>query len=261
MPTAPPVVLSLSGHDPTGGAGIAADIETLGRLGCYPCTVVTALTVQDTSNVVRLLPQQPADFLEQARTVLRDLPVAAVKIGLLGSAELAGAVAELLLGEAAGLPVVLDPILAAGGGRNLSNEDLIQAIRERLLPLATVATPNIPEARRLAGLEDADSAARALLALGCPNVLLTGAHADAAEVVNRLYSAAGVEALAWPRLPGDYHGSGCTLAAAVAAGLAQRLPVGTAVAAAQEFTWNALDRAFALGGGQKLPNRLAGSVS
>jgi hydroxymethylpyrimidine/phosphomethylpyrimidine kinase len=254
MTMQPPVVLSLSGHDPTGGAGLQADIETISRLGCYPCTVVTALTVQDTRNVRRVLPQPPEDFLEQARTLLADLPVAAIKIGLLGSVPIVRAVAELLA-EMEGVPVVLDPILAAGGGRNLAGGGLIAEIKARLIPRATIVTPNTPEARKLAGKDDPDDCARELLRLGCPNVLLTGTHEDGPDVVNRWYGADGVMSRRWPRLPGSYHGSGCTLASAVAACLARGCSMETAVREAQRFAWEALNRGWQLGKGQFLPNR------
>lgn len=257
MSASPPVVLCFSGHDPVGGAGIQADIETLARLGCHACSVVTSLTVQDTRNVRRILPQSGADFLEQARCVAADLPVAAVKIGLLGSVDLVRAVAAILA-ELPGIPVVLDPILAAGGGTSLAGVELIDALRSRLLPLATVATPNIPEACRLTGASDPDGAARALLGLGCGHVLLTGTHADEeeAEVVNRWYRGESVDAYRWPRLPGSYHGSGCTLAAAVAGHLASGRPMAVAVAEAQRFAWEALRQGFRLGKGQWLPNRI-----
>ncbi|MGX2038988.1 bifunctional hydroxymethylpyrimidine kinase/phosphomethylpyrimidine kinase [Methylocaldum sp. MU1018] len=260
MKPSPPIVLCLSGHDPTGGAGIQADIETVSRLGCHPCSVITALTVQDTHNVRKVLPQNAEDFLEQARTVLRDLPVAAVKIGLLGSVDIVHAVRELLE-AAAGIPVVLDPILAAGGGANLSNEALIDALRQALIPRATVLTPNSPEARKLTGTSDLADCARELLALGCPNVLLTGTHEDDSEVVNRLYRASGSKTYRWPRLPGSYHGSGCTLASAVAAGLARGRDVESAASAAQDFTWRALNAGFRPGRGQWLPNRLCPASS
>lgn len=249
-----PVVLCLSGHDPTGGAGVHADIEAAGRLGCHAATVITALTVQDTRNVRRILPQAPADFLEQARTLVADLPIAAIKIGLLGSAGIAEAVVELL-DELPGAAVVLDPILAAGGGRELASAELESVIRQRLLSRCTVATPNTPEARRLAGRETLEEAVRQLLAWGCPNVLLTGAHEEGEVVTNRWYSAAGVVARDWPRLPAVYHGSGCTLAAALAALLARGRPLPEAVGEAQHFTWNALKGGFAAGRAQWLPDR------
>ncbi|MGZ8217733.1 bifunctional hydroxymethylpyrimidine kinase/phosphomethylpyrimidine kinase [Methylomagnum sp.] len=256
MTSTPPVVLCLSGHDPTGGAGIQADIETLWRLGCYPCTVVTALTAQDTHNVRRVIPQAADDFLEQARLVLADMKVAAVKIGLLGSVDIVRAVAEMLSDIGRETPVVLDPILAAGGGRNLSTDGLVADIKTQLIPRATVLTPNTPEARKLTGGDGPDECARALLALGCPNVLLTGTHEDGPDVVNRWYRDEGELSYRWPRLPDTYHGSGCTLASAVAAGLARGLPMADAIEAAQRFTWAALSRGFRLGGGQLLPNRL-----
>lgn len=250
----PPVVLCLSGHDPTGGAGVQADIETLRALGCHPATVVTALTAQDTRDVQAVYPQAPDLFLSQARLVLADLPVVAIKIGLLGSAGIALAVAELL-GEAGPVPVVLDPILAAGGGHALASHQLLEALISRLIPLATVITPNTPEACRLSGQQEPAASAAALLALGCPNVLLTGTHEDGPDVVNRWYSSDGVVESRWPRLPDTYHGSGCTLASAVAGGLACGLPLGEAVARAERYTHAALRAAYAVGLGQWLPRR------
>lgn len=253
-----PVVLCLSGHDPTGGAGVQADIEAVGRMGCHPCTLVTALTAQDTADVRKVLPQREADFLEQARLIVADLPIAAVKIGLLGSAGIALAVAQLLSHELAGVPVVLDPILAAGGGKELAREELIAVIREVLLPLCFITTPNIPEARRLSGgRESPEACANELLGLGCEHVLITGAHAEGAEVVNRLYGPEGPLSWRWERLPHEYHGSGCTLASALVAGLAAGLPVAEACRQAQAFAWASLASGFALGKGQWLPNRRA----
>jgi len=252
----PPVVLCFSGHDPTGGAGLQADIETLTRLGCHACTVVTALTAQDTVNVSRIWPQQAEDFLQQARLLLADMPVAVVKIGLLGSAAIARAVCQLLQAELAGVRVVLDPVLAAGGGKPMARQDLIETIRHELMPLSFIATPNIPEARQLAGgLESPDDCADALLRLGLRQVLITGAHADEADVVNRLYTPQGCSSWHWQRLSGEYHGSGCTLASALAAGLALGLTVEDACLKAQRFTFEALAAGYALGRGQSLPRR------
>jgi hydroxymethylpyrimidine/phosphomethylpyrimidine kinase len=258
MIASPPPVLCLSGHDPTGAAGIQADIETLARLGCHACSVITSLTMQDTHDVQGILPQERGAFLRQARLLVADIPPVAVKIGLLGSPELAWAVAELLE-DLPGIPVVLDPILAAGGGRNLAGGDSITEINRRLLPKVAVVTPNIPEAYRLTGASSPDVAAHALLALGCPNVLLTGAHADedGAEVVNRWYRGETMDSYHWPRLEGNYHGSGCTLAAAVAGYLALGLGMADAVTRAQYFAWESLRLGYRLGRGQWLPNRRA----
>jgi len=252
----PPVVLCLSGHDPSGGAGVQADIQTLSLLGCYPCSVVTALTAQDTRNVQAIMPQREEDFLAQARLILEDLPVAAIKIGLLGNAGIASAVRKILR-ELPGIPVVLDPILAAGGGKDLAREDLIAVLKSHLLPLTTVLTPNTVEARRLAGkFENLDECAGELLRLGCAHVLITGTHDPGEAVVNRWYGPQGVHAYRWERLPHSYHGSGCTLASALGGFLALGVDMEGAVQQAQEFTWQALQSGFALGKGQHLPNRL-----
>jgi hydroxymethylpyrimidine/phosphomethylpyrimidine kinase len=251
----PPVVLCFSGHDPSGGAGIQADIETLHRLGCHACTVITALTVQDSTNVRAVLPQSAQRLVEQAEAVMADMPIAAVKIGLLGSAELAAAVAGLVrrLGP---VPLVLDPVLAAGGGTELAGEELIHRIRSDLLPFTTVLTPNSPEARRLAGDTALDRCAAILLDAGCRHVLITGTHEDDdAPVTNRLYGSGGTASWRWPRLPHSYHGSGCTLASALAGHLALGRSVQQAAFGAQAFTWNALVAGRALGRGQHLPAR------
>ena len=234
-------------------------METLQRLGCHACTVVTALTAQDSVNVRQVYPQAPEPFLEQARLVLADMPVSAVKIGLLGSAAIAGAVGELLedLARSRAVPVVLDPILVAGGGYGLASARLQSVLIERLIPLATVITPNTPEARALTGQGDASNSARALLELGCPHVLVTGAHEEGAEVINGWYAHDRIapRLSTWPRLPGSYHGSGCTLAAALAGYLAQGEAMEQAVTKAQAFAWKALNNGHQPGRGQFFPGR------
>lgn len=249
-----PAVLSLAGHDPTGGAGIQADIETLFRLGCHPCTVITALTRQDSGDVRCLFPQDPSQFRAQAEMLLADLRVSAIKIGLLGSAAIAGVVAELLA-DHAGVPVVLDPVLAAGGGKDLASAELSSVLNRRLLPRATLLTPNTDEARRLTGLADLDDCAGRLLDSGCRFVLITGTHDDSEDVVNRLYDGVQVQRFHWPRLPGSYHGSGCTLASAAAAFLGRGFAMERAVYQAQRFTWESLRAGYRPGRGQSFPNR------
>ena len=251
-----PVVLCFSGHDPTGGAGIQADIETIGSLGCHAATIITCLTAQDTRNVAALMPQTVKDFTRQTELLIADLPIAAIKIGLLGSAEIALACASFIR-QLMPRPVVLDPILAAGGGTDLSSANLLDTLRRTLLPLVTVATPNSPEARRLAGQNDLDACARWILATGCGHVLITGTHETELRVTNRLYGVDDQSAQTWERLPHSYHGSGCTLAAAIAAGLAKGLSVRAAVETAQRFTWQSLEAAQAPGKGQSLPDRFS----
>lgn len=246
MLAAPPNVLAIAAADPTGGAGLQADILTLASLGCHPLSVLTAYTVQDTRGVAALHAVPAADLLAQARCVLADAPALAIKIGVVGSAANAQAVAQLLA-EHARVPVVLDPVLASARGDALGDD---ATLRELLLPRATVATPNSMEARTLGG-------AAAMIALGCKYVLVTGAHEPGDEVVNVLHGAAGVvREDRWPRLRGSFHGSGCTLAAAIAARLAHGDEVPEAVRRAQDYTWCALERGYRPGAGQHVPDRL-----
>jgi hydroxymethylpyrimidine/phosphomethylpyrimidine kinase len=248
MPFAPPLVLSFAAADPTGGAGLQADVLTLAALGCHPLSVLTALTVQDTHGVSRMQALDARLVAEQAQCLLDELRVAAFKIGVVASAANAAAIAAILA-QHPRVPVVLDPVLASGRGDPLADAAVLAALREHLLPRTTVLTPNTLEARALGGVADC-------LARGCKYVLLTGTHADTPEVVNTLYGAAGaVREDRWPRLPGSYHGSGCTLASAIAARLAHGDAVPEAVRAAQDFTWRALERGFRPGSGQHLPWR------
>lgn len=261
MPSSPPAVLAFAASDPTGGAGIQADLLTLASLGCHPLSVLTGLTVQDTRGVESLLAIEPALVERQARHVLADIPVAAFKLGVLGSAGNARTVAAILA-EHPGIPVVLDPVLASGRGDALADAASIETLRDALLPRATVLTPNSREARVLAGAApDADLAtcARELARLGCEYVLVTGTHEAGAEVVNTLYNATGmVREDRWRRLPGSYHGSGCTLASAIAALLARGFAVEQAVQQAQEYTWKTLAAGFSPGHGQAIPDRFFG---
>lgn len=258
----PPIVLSFAASDPSGGAGIQADIMTLASMGCHPLTVLTAVTVQDTAGVEAVLPLDPDLVSDQARVVLEDMPVSAFKIGLLGSVEVAATIAEIL-SDYPEIPVVLDPVLASGRGNELSGEDMAAAIRELLLPHTTILTPNSLEARRLAqddAVEDDDpdlaECARRLIADGCPYVLITGTHENTPKVVNTLYSDKGVMRRdSWDRLPGSYHGSGCTLASALAANLAAGMEISEAVGDAQEYTWATLEQGFRPGMGQHIPDR------
>lgn len=252
-----PAVLSFSGLDPTGGAGIVADIEAINSMGCHAIPVATALTVQDTRNVSHYVPTDATLLIEQARAVLEDIPIAAIKIGMLGSVMNVEAI-HTLLRDYPQLPVIYDPVIHAGGGGALLEEDAIAAITSLLLSQVTILTPNTEEARLLASEADTlDACAQELLDLGCEYVLLTGTHDNTPTVTNRLYSNRRLlESFSWERLPYQYHGSGCTLAAAIAGLLAQGLEPFTAIHEAQEYTWEALKHAYRPGMGQHLPNRL-----
>jgi hydroxymethylpyrimidine/phosphomethylpyrimidine kinase len=253
-----PAVLAFSASDPTGGAGIQADLLTIASLGCHPLSVLTALTAQDTRGVEALMAVECEWITRQARVLLDDIPVAAFKLGVLGSAPNAEAVAAILAKHPR-TPVVLDPVLASGRGDALSDSETVRALQSALLPLTTVLTPNSLEARRLAlAAPDANLAdcARALTDRGCKYVLVTGTHEPGAQVVNTLYGTGGVlREDRWPRLAGEYHGSGCTLASAIAAFLARGLAIENAVQEAQAYTWKALQAGFQPGRGQHLPYR------
>lgn len=252
----PPVVLAFAASDPTGGAGLQADLLTIAALGCHPLSVVTAITAQDTHGVERVLPLEPSWITRQARVVLDDIAVAAFKVGVLGSAQNVRAVSELVA-EHAAVPLVVDPVLASGRGDALAEDDAIEALRELILPRTTMLTPNSLEARRLAdGASDLAECARRLVDQGCEYVLITGTHEAGDDVVNTLYDESGVvREDRWPRLAASYHGSGCTLASAIAARLAQGLEPPEAARDAQHFTWESLAAGFKPGGGQFLPNR------
>jgi hydroxymethylpyrimidine/phosphomethylpyrimidine kinase len=255
-----PGVLCIGGHDPTGGAGIQADIETLTALGVRPFSLVTCLTTQDTHDVAGLLPTPVADFRQQFDRLLADIHPDAIKIGLLGSIDVASFLAERL--AAFDRPVVIDPVLRAGGGEPLAGEAVRRCLRDRLVGRATLLTPNLTELTQLTELADAAAAAQSLLDRGAAGVLVTGADAAADrrddQVSNTLYVAdAPSVTWNWPRLRHVYHGSGCTLASACCAGLAHGNPLAEAVAAAQAFTWHSLARGCRPGAGQYLPDRSA----
>ena len=259
--TLPPIVLSFAGTDPTGGAGIQADVLTLSSMGCHALTVVTAITVQDTAGVEDIMSIEADWVTEQARVLLEDMPVAAFKIGMVGSVENCAAIAEVV-SDYPDVPLILDPVFASGRGDEMATDEMIEAMRELLIPQTTIITPNSLEARRLADdgsdeeqtLEDC---AKRILEMGCEYVLITGTHENTPQVVNTLYGQQGViRSDSWQRLPGSYHGSGCTLASAIAATLANGLDVPEAVREAQEYTWQTLNAGFRPGMGQHIPDRL-----
>jgi hydroxymethylpyrimidine/phosphomethylpyrimidine kinase len=259
-PSLPPIVLSFAATDPTGGAGIQADLLTLSSMGCHALSVVTAITVQDTAGVEDVLPIEADWVSDQARVLLEDMPVAAFKIGMVGSVENCAAIAEVV-SDYPDVPLILDPVLASGRGDEIATEDMIEAMREMLIPQTTIITPNSLEARRLAddggdeerSLEDC---AKRILEMGCEYVLITGTHENTPLVVNTLYGHQGViRSDSWQRLPGSYHGSGCTLASAIAATLANGLDIPEAVREAQEYTWQTLNAGFRPGMGQHIPDR------
>jgi hydroxymethylpyrimidine/phosphomethylpyrimidine kinase len=257
----PPIVLTFAASDPSGGAGLQADILTLASMGCHPLSVVTAITVQDTLGVEGIQALDAEWVADQARCLLEDMPVDAFKVGVLGSVEIVAAIAEIV-SDYPDVPLIVDPVLASGRGDEFATEEMLGAMRELLLPQTTILTPNSLEVRRLAEVEDDEemslaACATKLITLGAEYVLVTGTHEPTPQVVNTLYGKDGVvRADAWARLNGTYHGSGCTLASAIAAMLANGLDLPEAVREAQDYTWHALKKAYRPGMGQFLPDRL-----
>lgn len=253
----PPVVLVFGGGDPTGGAGIQADIQTLSSLGCHPAPVITAITSQDTVNVKQFTAVSADLVITQARAVLEDMKVAAIKTGMLGNSANLTVIAGIRE-DYPDIPLIIDPVQVSGGGDALAEEPLDEALRVLLMPTTSLLTPNILEARRLAPEADTlDACASELMSLGCRHVLITGTHENTPQVHNRLYGDMRLlEDIVCERLPGDYHGSGCTLASACAAAYAHGLKPVNAATAAIKYTWHALKHGRRLGMGQLIPDRL-----
>lgn len=256
MPLSPPPILCLSGFDPSGGAGIQADIESIASMGGHAVPVITALTVQNTKNVDYFQAVESQLFLDQVNKLFDDVPIKAIKIGMIGSLNIIECIGNILK-QHPDLPVICDPILTAGGGANLTETDMLDAIRELVLPHTTILTPNSPEARQLSGENDLKDCGKRLMEQGCDAVLLTGTHEDEKHV-NNIWFQNGqyVETFSWDRLPHEYHGSGCTLASAITALIAQGLDPFNAVNEAQDYCWNTLKHAFHISDkGQLIPNR------
>jgi hydroxymethylpyrimidine/phosphomethylpyrimidine kinase len=257
----PPIVLAFAAADPSGGTGVQADVLTLASMGCHPLSVITALTVQDTLGVEGVQPIDAEWVVDQARCLLEDMPVDAFKLGALGSVENIAAIAEIL-SDYPDIPLIVDPVLASGRGEELSSDDMVQALAQLLLPQTTILVANSQELRRLADADEDDepslsACAAALGEAGCEFVLVTGTHEQGKDIVNTLYSKSGVVRTdSWPRLPGNFHGAGGTLAAAISAMLANGLDMPEAVREAQDYTWHTLKKAYRPGMGGYLPDRL-----
>lgn len=250
-----PVVLVMAGHDPSGGAGIQADIEAIASNGCHAATVITCLTTQNTREFKESISVNADSFLEQVAYIQDDMTVKACKIGVIADLGVLSAI-EKVLQSMGPVPVVLDPVINAGTGQKINTEDIYSALHEKLMPFATVITPNSLEARELTGIDDLDRAAEELIRRGCQNVLITGAHEQNDTVINTFYRAGHKpEPFSWKRLPGRHHGSGCTLSSSIAALLARGASVDQAVSAGQEYTWHTLKHAMSLGKNQFHPNR------
>jgi hydroxymethylpyrimidine/phosphomethylpyrimidine kinase len=252
-------VLTIAGSDSGGGAGIEADIKTISALGAYACTAITAVTAQNTLgvNAVHML---PADFVALSiKTVLSDIGADAMKLGMLANEEIIRAVAASLPDS---VPVVLDPVMVATSGAVLLPEEAIDALRAELLPRATIVTPNLPEAAKLTGLAVESEAERiaagqALLAMGAKAALIKGGHGTGDVLTDYLVTPEGVEAISLPRLrTASTHGTGCTLASAIATGLAQGMMLSDSVHRARRYLQEAIRTAPGFGAGHGPVNHL-----
>ncbi len=249
-----PTVLSIAGSDPSGGAGIQADLKTASALGAYGLAVITALTAQNTQTVAGVH-EAPADFVAlQIDTIFADITPDAVKTGMLASAEIIEVVAAKAA-EHSFRNLVVDTVMVAGSGDRLLRQDAVQALRQKLVPLAHVLTPNLPEAEELLGRElrdddDIREAARELGAMGARNVVIKGGHREGDTVTDVLFDGEAFHDFSGPRIDTtSTHGTGCTFASAIATFLARGEPVPDAVGHAKEYLTEALRRAYPVGGG------------
>jgi hydroxymethylpyrimidine/phosphomethylpyrimidine kinase len=245
-------VLTIAGSDSGGGAGIEADIKTISALGGYACTAITAVTAQNTSGVygIHFL---PAAFVKLAiETVLGDIGADAIKIGMLGNAGIVRAVAAVL---PEGVPVVLDPVMLSTSGAALLEPEGVALLRAELIPRAALVTPNLPETARLTGMsictpQACAEAGRAILAMGARAALIKGGHGEGEMLIDFLVTADGVERMEHPRIAGRHtHGTGCTLASAIATGLAQGMGLLPAARRAERYLQRAIAAAPGFGAG------------
>lgn len=252
-----PVVMALSSHDPSGSAGIQADIETSASLGCHCTPIITALSAKDTRDLKDFVPMETGMLIEQTRAILEDMPVRVIKLGLTGSVENVEAI-HTILKDYPHIPVVLDPVTAECNNELFNAPAVIHATRSLLLPLATIATPDLVEAHELAQQADTvDACAHEILESGCRYVLITGATRNHQHYENSFYDQGGlIQRFKWPRVKLMCHGSGATLAASIAAYLAHGIRLEEAVKQGQQFTWEAITASRRLGMGRCIPNRM-----
>lgn len=248
-------VLIVAGSDSGGGAGIQADIKAVTAMGAFAATAITALTAQDTEGVHGVVPVDPAFIAQQIEVVLADIGADALKTGMLHSAEVIATVAGALGRHAPGVPLVVDPVMVAKGGHRLLLSEAEAALRDTLLPRAALVTPNLPEAEVLAGFAvrteaDMKRAAEKLASLGARAVLLKGGHLEGDRVVDLLLHDGRLERFEDARIASRHtHGTGCTLASAIAAGLAQRMSLVEAVRRARAYVRDAIATAPGFGRG------------
>jgi hydroxymethylpyrimidine/phosphomethylpyrimidine kinase len=251
----PVVVLTIGGSDPTGGAGIQADLKTFQHFGVHGLSAITAVTVQNTSGVLSTNPLSAELVQAQLATLANDIKFDAIKIGMLTTAEVVRVVAEFI--SAQHVPTVLDPIIASSNAVRFMDDDAIQILKDNLLPIATIITPNIPESEVFTGLkmETEDSIIHASLLLhdmGAKAMLIKGGHANSEESRDLFYDGLGIEWLSSPRIAKHVHGTGCVLSSAIASCLANGMSLRNSVIEAKKFITSMLEQAIPLGSGQEI---------
>ncbi len=252
-----PIVLCFSGFDPTGGAGIQADIESITATGAKAMTVITAITSQNTQGVYAIKPISNKWLSKQVEPILQEFEISAIKIGMCAKPKTAKAIAKIIH-KLSDVPVILDPVLSSGSGEALGTDDLARAIYKFLLPLSTVITPNLAEINHLCSKPNLQDKIHDIKYTGCKNILLTNTdNSEYEDKVNHQWFGEDgkVKDFTYPMLDGMYHGSGCTLASSLASYIAQKKSYPQAVKMALDYTWDTLDKSYTKGHMQKLPNR------
>lgn len=239
--------LTIAGSDSCGGAGIQADLKTFAAFGVYGASVVSALTAQNTLGVCAVQGVTGRFLVAQLDAVLEDLPVTAIKTGMLPNAAAIRQIATRLTRLDLAIPLVVDPVLVATSGAPLVGKQALETLRQKLFPITTLATPNLVEAavltgRKVASVRDMEAAGHALLDMGCAAVLMKGGHLSVRKMTDLLITPQGIERYSHPARPGQYHGTGCTLSAAIAAGLAKGEELGMAVETAIRFVQSCIHR-------------------
>lgn len=253
---ATPVIMSFSSHDPSGSAGIQADIECAASLGCHCTPIITTLCAKDTRDTKEIIPVEAALIIEQARAILEDMQVAAIKVGYVGSVENVEAIHSILR-DYPHIPVILDPVTSVCNSELMEAPSVIRATETLLLPLALITTPDLVEAHELAQQGDTiDACAQEILESGCEYLLISGAKRTQHSYENHLYGKQGlIKKYSWERLKLFSHGSGATLAASIACYLGHGLRPEEAISQGQNFTWHSLANSRRLGMGKRIPNR------
>ena len=250
-----PLVLAISAHDPTGGAGSQADMESIIANRCQPISVISALTEQSLAQgVISITPQSPENFHNQLQSVTKEYSVSAVKIGVLPSKEHINSVIQILVPLK--LPIVLDPVIKASSGFDFNSDEINRQIMNDLAPVCYCMTPNLDEAKILSDRNNLSEAAEVLIQSGCKNILITTSKKTDKYLEHTLYSDTGEFTFQYPNLPGEYHGSGCTLSSAIAAQITLTDNIKQAMKNALDYTWETLDQAYIQKNNVYLPNRL-----